>query len=185
MRRRRLSAAMSIALLVALWLPGEGPGQRPGRLSVTLDRTSIATDLGSKFAFTSTIANHGSAPASGLIAHLNVLSVHGDVYVDPEDWSSSRTHYLDTLAPGGSTTIRWRMQAVNSGEFAVYVAVLRSTGSAHSPTAGPTLRLAVAERETLDSGGVLPLALGIPALLGLLALGLRLRRKRREPRADP
>jgi hypothetical protein len=36
----------------------------------------------------------------------------------------------------------------------------------------------VAERDTLNSGGILPLTLGIPGLVGLLA-GARLARRRR------
>jgi hypothetical protein len=41
------------------------------------------------------------------------------------------------------------------------------------------LRVEIAKRRTLNSGGVLPLALGIPALLGLTALGVRARRPKR------
>ena len=46
---------------------------------------------------------------------------HG-VYVDPEDWSSHRTRYLAPISAGGSVTLAWKMQAVNSGSFGVYVA---------------------------------------------------------------
>jgi hypothetical protein len=36
----------------------------------------------------------------------------------------------------------------------------------------------VAERRTLDAGGILPLALGMPIVLGLAAGGMALRRRR-------
>jgi hypothetical protein len=36
----------------------------------------------------------------------------------------------------------------------------------------------IADRRTLDSGGILPLALGIPALLALVLVGVRVRRRR-------
>jgi hypothetical protein len=85
--------------------------------------------------------------------------------------------YLATIAPGGSTTVTWRMEAVNTGSFGVYVTVLRDTGAARPPAVGPALRVSVAQRTTLNSGGILPLALGIPALLGILTLGLRIRRR--------
>jgi len=39
------------------------------------------------------------------------------------------------------------------------------------------LRVDIAKRRTLNSGGVLPLALGIPALLGLSLFGTRVRRR--------
>jgi hypothetical protein len=40
------------------------------------------------------------------------------------------------------------------------------------------VRVSIQDRKTLNSGGILPLALGIPGALGLLALGVRLRRRR-------
>ncbi len=146
-------------------------------VSITVDHTTIKTAIGHKFSFRSTITNHSSAPAANLIAHLNVLSLRDGTYVDPEDWSSHRTRYLTPISPAGSTTIVWKMQAVNSGDFGVYVAVLPRSGAAKPPVASPTVHVEVAKRNTLDSGGILPLALGIPAALGLLMLGLRFRRR--------
>jgi hypothetical protein len=66
---------------------------------------------------------------------------------------------------------------VNSGSFGVYVAVLPQGGTGRRPATGPTVRVTVEQRKTLNSGGILPLALGIPAFLGALTLGLRLRRR--------
>jgi len=57
------------------------------------------------------------------------------------------------------------------------VAVLSEDGAPVEPTTGPTIRLDVAERKTLNAGGIVPLVLGIPAALGILALGVRLRRR--------
>jgi hypothetical protein len=167
-------AVLAVALLVAPTVHGAG---EPVSVSVTIDRTQISTRLGGKFSFRSTITNRGSTNASGLIAHLNVLSLKDGVYVDPEDWSSNRTRYLDTIPPGGSVTTTWAMQAVNDGDFGIYVAVLPESGEARPPTTGPAIHLAVAERKTLNAGGIVPLALGIPVLLGLLTLGLRLHRR--------
>lgn len=149
---------------------------RPG-LSLTVDRVAISTKLGRKFTFRTTIANPGPSVATGVIAHLNVLSLGPAVYVDPEDWSSRRTRYLVPIRPGGSTTISWKLQAVNAGGFAVYVVALSHDGSTLL-AAGRPVRLTVLERRTLDAGGIVPLVIGVPALLALVWLGLRLRRSR-------
>jgi len=137
----------------------------------------VATSLGHKFLLRTTITNRGPGIASNLIAHLNVLSLRSGTYVDPEDWSSHRTRYLTPIPPGGSITLTWNMQAVNSGAFGVYVAVLPASGSPQPPAVGPIVRVSIAHRQTLDSGGILPLALGIPGALGLLTLALRIRRR--------
>jgi hypothetical protein len=177
MSRRHALAASLATLLGALALAGGAQAAgKPAGLSVSVDRTSISTKLGHKFRFRSTFTNRGPAPAGGLIAHLNVLSLHSDVYVDPEDWSSHRTRYLPPIPAGGSITIAWPMEAVNHGAFAVYVTLVPDNGAPRPPTIGPAIKVAVADRKTLNSGGILPLALGIPALIGLLTLGLRFRR---------
>lgn len=178
MRVARLWLAL-VTLVVALLAAQASYGaDGPAQVSVTVDRAQISTKLGGKFTFRSTVTNRGSATASGLIAHLNVLSLKNGVYVDPEDWASNRTQYLEPIPPGGSITTTWGMQAVNDGEFGIYVAVLPESGAARPPTTGPAIRLDVAERKTLNAGGIVPLALGIPALLGLMTLGLRIYRRR-------
>jgi hypothetical protein len=146
-------------------------------LSVEVDRTSVETRLGQDFSFRSTITNRGSSPTTGLVAHLNVLSLRPGLYVDPEDWSENRTRYLRPLAPGASTTIPWTVTAVNAGSLGVYVAVFPSSGEGQ-PVTGPTLRASIAERKTIDSGDIVPVAVGVPVLLSALAVGIRLRRRR-------
>jgi hypothetical protein len=175
MKRALTLAMLASALLLGASAPAHA--DTSNGLRVTVDRTRIETKLGHTFAFRSTIANHGPSPIRGLVAHLNVLSFDSAVYVDPEDWSSQRTKYLAPLQPGRSTTVTWKMQAVNTGGFGVYVAVLPRVPGAQ-PSAGPAIDVTVAKRTTLNSEGILPLALGIPATLGLLALVVRLRRRR-------
>jgi hypothetical protein len=165
-----------LALLVGLFL-AFAPAAHAG-LSVSNDRAAIATKLGHKFVFHSTIRNDGTASADGLVAHLNVVDLSGHTYVDPEDWSSHRTIYLAPIPAGSSTTLSWPMNAVNSGTIGVYVAVLPRSGAPVRPVTGPTLRVRIQDSKTLNSGGILPLALGLPVLLGLAALGVRFRRAR-------
>jgi hypothetical protein len=104
------------------------------------------------------------------------------VYVDPEDWSTSRTRYLDPVPAHGEVRLDWPMQAVNSGHFLVYVALTRPQGPA-AVTSSDALRLDVAEQRTLDAGGALPLAVAGPGLVGLVMLGAARRRSagRRPP----
>ena len=70
------------------------------------------------------------------------------------------------------------MKAVNSGRFGVYVAVLRRRGTRALPLTAPLVAVDVAGRKTLNAGGILVVALGVPAILGILTAGLRLRRRR-------
>jgi hypothetical protein len=140
---------------------------------IALDRTAATVRLGHSFAFTSRVSA-GAAPTGRLVLHLNVVSLDPSTYVDPEDWSSHRTRYLRSLAAGAGTSVRWSVKAVNSGRFVVYVSAIRA-GGGPPISVGPPLRVRVAERRTLNAGGVLPLVLGVPA--GVLVAGVALRRR--------
>lgn len=146
-------------------------------VSVTNDRAQITAKLGQKFTFGSRIENRGATPARDLVAHLNVVDLTGHTYVDPEDWSSRRTTYLRAIPPGGSASVSWPMNAVNAGRIGIYVAVLPRSGAAVRPTTSPTLTLRIRDRRTLNSGGILPLALGLPFALGLLTVAVRSSRR--------
>jgi hypothetical protein len=172
----------SVPLVLVFLLLAAAPAS--AGVAVANDRATVITKLGHKFVFHSRIENRGAAAATGLVAHLNVVDLTGHTYVDPEDWSSQRTRYLAPIAPGGATTITWRLNAVNAGTIGVYVAVLPKSGAPVPPSTGPTVRVSIQDRKTLNSGGILPLALGIPCVLGLLALGVRLRRRRPVATAD-
>ena len=169
---KRLAAALAASAVVA------APAlAAPGPLTVSVDRSQVSTRLGRSFVFNSTIANHGDDTAAGWIAHLNVLSLRPGVYVDPEDWSSHRTRYLAPVPPNGSTTLSWRVKAVNAGSIGVYVAVLPASGSSVRPPNGPLVKVSISDRKSLNTGGIAPLALGVPLALVVLFVLVRLRRR--------
>ena len=163
-------------VVVALLIAAAVITPSAGAVTVKLDRVSVSTRIGEKFHFSSTLRNLDSEPLTNVVAHLNIVSLDPSVYVDPEDWSSHRTRYLGTLAAGESRRIEWTVQAVNSGHFVVYVAAVDRNG-AGTVTASNPLRTTVAQRRRLNSGGVVPLALGIPAVLALGFVGVRRRRR--------
>jgi hypothetical protein len=112
-----------------------------------------------------------------------VLSLGRGLYVDPEDWSSHRTRYLAPVPARGSITLSWKLAAVNPGDLGIYIAVLPRDGRAVEPITGPLVHVTITDRRTLNAGGILPLALGIPALLALAAGFLRIYR-RHQTRAE-
>ena len=167
---------MSRAVFLAAFLAPLCLAASAGAMTVQLDRTNVSTSIGKKFTFTTTVQNDSDQSLSGLVAHLNVLSSDPGVYVDPEDWSSHRTRYLAPIPAHGATKISWTVTAVNGGNITIFVAVLPRHGAGSIAVSEP-LRVDIAKRRTLNSGGVLPLALGIPALLGLSLFGTRVRRR--------
>jgi hypothetical protein len=179
--RRRISLAVA-ALLVGLL--GCAPARAvaaPIPVTVDVAPNRVSTVLGGRFPIETKITNTGPAATGALLAHLNVASIEGSVYVDPEDWSGDRSQQLE-LQPGETRTLSWEVQAVNSGSFAAYVVVLPFGGAAaggQKLVVSPLVRLEVAPRSTLNAGGTLPVVLLVPVLLGIVAAGARLRLRRR------
>src|SRR5262249_24537736 len=140
--------------------------------AVDVSRTHVSMSLGSRLAFTSTIRNTSDRPLTGLVAHLNVLSLDPTVYIDPEDWSSHRTQYLTPLMAGKARPLEWSVQAVSKGRIILYVTVAAEHGSDHVDVSS-ALRVDVRPRRTIDAAGVLPVAIAVPAAaLGLCALSV-------------
>lgn len=176
--RRVPRIALLLFALAAVAPSAASAKTAPPAVVVSLDRQEVSTKLGESFEFTSTMANHGSREVSDLVAHLNIVGLSKNIYVDPEDWSDERTRHLPPIGPGESAKVSWRVKAVTGGDAAIYVVVLPGKDPATAPdglAVSPALDVHISERRTINSGGVLWLALGLPALLGIAALVARRR----------
>jgi hypothetical protein len=176
--RLNLCAALLLALALGVVAPLAVAKTAPPPVVVSLDRQQVSTRLGESFEFTSTIANPGSRELADLVAHLNIVGLSENIYVDPEDWSDERTRHLPSIGPGESVKVSWSVKAVTGGDAAIYVVVLPGNDPATVPdglAVSPALDVHIAERRTINSGGVLWLALGVPALLGMATLVARRR----------
>ena len=75
--------AVIVALVLVAALTPASAGTSP--VSVQVDPTTVSTSIGQRFRLTSTVRNDSDRAVSGLVAHLNVLGLEPEVYVDPED----------------------------------------------------------------------------------------------------
>lgn len=186
----RTRSLLATALLAWVFLAGSGPAataESPGGgLRVVLEHSQLRAKVGEHFDYRPRIVNPGARAIDGLVAHLNVASLTTDVYVDPEDWSSSRSIVISHLGPGASTSLSWDLQAVSPGSFDVYVVLLPTRAAAVEPlVASPPMHLVVTKRTTLSAGGSLPVIVAVPALLaaGIALNRRRIRRQSREIRS--
>ena len=172
-----LSGATADPVLAAQAGPGVTALVEPGAppVGITLDRRAVEVSVGQSFELVSTIDNQGPEPLTGLIAHIDVLGTDPARYVDPEDWCTERTVFLDDLARGGSAAPAWQIQAVDSGPLLLWVTVTRPSGEAVAVST--PVHLTVGEHLDVNAGGVLPVVVGVPAAV-LAALALVARRRR-------
>jgi hypothetical protein len=136
--------------------------------------------------FQTVLTNDRAEPSRPVIVAMNIINLNkrGEV-VDPEDWSPQRTQYVEPLAPGQSTSLDWRVNAILDGDFMVYmVAIPAPTGpdATSQPVASSGVHLTVTPYTKLNPSGVLPYVIGGPVVLGMLIfMAYRHRRKQIDP----
>lgn len=192
MRTPFVRAALLVALAIPVALAPAEPSTaepliavpavvRPAGVEVTLGADRATVQVGEKLTVRARITNPGTGPTEPLVAHLNVATLDNRVYVDLEDWTASPTREVAPLAPSGDTVAEWEIQAVNVGDFDVYVAVVpngpASAGRGPVVASSPEL-VRVVERRTLSPQGALPVAIAVPLLLGLATAAVRYRPRR-------
>jgi len=172
----RLVGALAALLVCAAGAAPVAAAAAPA--DVSLSREEVSTRLGESFAFSSRIEDRGTAALDGLVAHLNVVGLSSGVYVDPEDWSEERTKSVPPLGPGESAEINWDVTAVTGGEAAIYVTVVpREQPAGQALAVSPAMAVSIAETKELNTDGVLPLTLAVPAAIAVAAVVVRRRRR--------
>ena len=151
-------------------------------LQISIDKTDTVVRAGTPLLFNTVVTNQAAEPSRAIIGAMNIINLdkQGEV-VDPEDWSPQRTQYVESLAPGQSATLPWRVNAILDGDFMVYIVAIPAPGSPEAtsqPVASSGIHLTVTPFTRLNPGGVLPYAIGGPiiVLLGIF-LVFRLRRR--------
>jgi len=145
-------------------------------LDVVIEPTDVAAVLGESIELTITVTNQGDTATPPVAVHLDVTDPTTTGSVDPEDWTATLTQQIGEMAPGQVEVLTWTIQPIAPGTFSAYAIALSPTSS--SLAASAVVQIDVADHRSLNPGGILPVALGTPALVGaLLIWRLRVRRR--------
>ena len=186
-----ISRMLGMAIIVCLMLfPGSTSAlalhqmeTQAGDLQISISMDSKTLKTGDSINFDTVVTNAGTEKSPPVIVAMNIinLSKTGDV-VDPEDWSPERTQYVGSLPPGKSSTLSWQVNAVLDGNYMVYIVVIpepESEGTSTQAVASRGLHLSVTKFTSLNPGGVLPYAIGVPVVV-VLAIFLVFRLRNRQ-----
>jgi hypothetical protein len=162
---------------------GASSGSEPGDgVTIELDKTLSILSQGDSLVYNSTVTNGGGTDTPSLTVALNIINLDaaGDV-VDPEDWSPQRTQYIETLKPGESKSLKWRVNGIMDGDYMVYMVVIPKP---HAPdvttkaVASHGIHLTVKPFTKLNPKGILLYVLGTPIVLVLGMVYLMRRRQK-------
>jgi hypothetical protein len=189
---RRLGFAATAGLLLVFLNGSMASAQQPSaRAGVPADaNVAIAIDAdykivktGDRILYNTVVTNQGTVASRSLVVAMNIINLNaaGDI-VDPEDWSPQRTQYIDSVPPGQSKSLSWRVNAILDGNYLVYMVLVpepEGKEATSRPVASSGLHLTVTPFTKLNPGGVLPYAIGGPAIL-LTGMILVYRARRRK-----
>jgi uncharacterized repeat protein (TIGR01451 family) len=155
-------------------------------ISITTDMEAAALKTGDEIEFTTVVTNEGTTPTPELTVATNIINLGKSDPVDPEDWSPERTQAIEPLEPGESAELDWSVEAILDGDYMVYMTAIAKPGTPDEttlPVTGPGIHLTVAAFQSTNPAGVLPVAIGMPLILIVVALVLRRywRRERGQP----
>lgn len=167
------------ALFLALALILSATAATAGNVSIGLQPSAAnprSPQMGDRLSFHSEIRNTSGAPVEGLIAWLSLVQIDKgkEQPVDLEDWSAHKAVSVATLAPGQVIETDWPVRLIQSGSYRVVISAVSRDGS--DLTASPFADFAVREKPVVESQRVLPVAIGLPLMLGTMLLWRRRRR---------
>jgi hypothetical protein len=182
------STAFGAAGLVAAMAPPVHAAARAApiadSITVTVEPTTIDLALGESRGVSVTVTNASDLASVPLVVHLDITNPDSTSSVDPEDWTSELTQPVGVVGAGSSVTVGWNLQPISPGTFTAFVVALPRDGS--DVVASDVVRIQVADRRSLDPGGILPVAIGAPAVVGgLLLVQIRIARRSRRGDAPP
>ena len=173
------TVALLLTTVVQPLLAQPGPGNSAATPSLQVELAPdpgnpASPQMGDHVLYRSMIRNAGSAPVQGVVAWVSLVQVDPgqEQPVDLEDWSAHKAVTMPSLEPGQTIATEWPVRLIASGHYRVVVSAAAGDG-ALSPS--PFVNLAVRQKPVVESSRVLPVALGMPALL---LGGLLLRRRR-------
>jgi len=189
---RRLGFAGTAGLLLVFLSGSIASAQQPGaqagvpadaNVAISIDADYKIVKTGDRILYNTVVTNQGTVTSRSLVVAMNIINLNaaGDI-VDPEDWSPQRTQYVDSVPPGQSKSLSWRVNAILDGNYLVYMVLVpepEGKESTSRPVASSGLHLTVTPFTKLNPGGVLPYAIGGPAIL-LAGMMLVYRARRRK-----
>jgi hypothetical protein len=172
----RLALFFGAILTVASWsLAAQATVSSDLRLDI-LSSPTLSGTAGDFVTVQGTITNTGSQPISDVTTYLSLVDTQNKLPVDLEDWSAEKGLFIGTIAAGQALPLNWKIHFVKAGRY--NLVIIASRADRPVPEVSNQTTFNVNPKRNLNPGKVLPVALGMPLVVGFLLLLLNYRRQR-------
>lgn len=140
-------------------------------------RNPPSPQMGDRLIFHSVIHATGDVPAKGLVAWISLVRVDTghEQPVDLEDWSALKALTRAVVAPGERIEAEWPMRLIQAGDYRMFISAV--SRGADQVVTSPFANFHVRRKPVVESRRILPIAFGMPSLMGCIVL-IRWARKR-------
>lgn len=143
------------------------PELLPMQISIDADYKMVKT--GDHFFYNTVVTNNGTENTPPSIVAMNIINIDGaGDPVDPEDWSPQRTQYIESIAPGESLTLSWKISTIFAGDYMIYMVLIPAPDGPKAtiqPIASSGIHVTVEAFTRINPGGVLPYVVAGPIVL--------------------
>lgn len=136
--------------------------------------------MGDHLHFSSVIRNTGDTPLHSVVAWISMVRMDPgqEQPMDLEDWSAHKAVTQASLAPDATIAVDWPMRLIQAGDYRVVISAVTHEG--RQIVTSPFLDFHVGSKPVVESGRILPVAIGVPLLFATL-LAVRLRWHLKQP----
>ncbi len=131
----------------------------PLELTILSSRTLSGT-AGEYVTVEGQVKNTGQVTLNDITTYLSLVDQENKLPVDLEDWSAEKGLHFDTIAPGQSLSLIWKIHFIKAGSYSLII-VATAAGS-EVPQVSPITHFQVAIKHNLNPGNILPVAFGTP-----------------------
>lgn len=142
-----------------------------------LSSQTLSGTAGDYVTVKASIQNTSSNAINDVTTYLSLVEEETKLPVDLEDWSAEKGLFVGTIESGETLPLDWQIHFVKAGKYSLII-VAEVAGENYPQTSG-IVHFAVAPKQNLNPGHVLPVALLTPIVILCIMLLLTYRRNSR------
>lgn len=164
-----------VGMIIGVWMvigTSASADLSSDQILVRVTPERVSTSVGTAVEVTVTLVNNTPDPTPELAIHLDITDPRLSGSVDPEDWTSTLTRSTSVVESGQQVTVSWTIIPIGPGDFVLYATALDVNAGVEPGMIAVSngVPVHVERKRSFNPEGVLPIAVTIPAVIGVTLL---------------
>ncbi len=147
-------------------------------LQITVKKPDANLTMGDRPVFESVLTNKSDRPVENIVLYISLVNLNKgrEHPVDLEDWSAQKAVHLARIEGRSSSNEQWSMRLIQSGHYGLFVTAVSDMDI--KPLTSDIVFFDIRPKKTVIPSRIWPVAMGVPLLLLLLMILIRIKRYR-------